>query len=246
MEYLLKASHPSAKTFITMLGTLGGIVDEIGVTFTAEGVGIKALDPARIALINILIPSSAFMEYVTERELTIGINLSSILKILPSPKKSDRLTLLANEEFYELIIEGAVTRRYKFRCIEVASTEVPELSLEFKVRGVVLASAFKSVIKDLEGGEGIEFYAESSDNLILKSVGLGAQAKLSRASGSVIDLEVIEPSKATYDTEYLSKILDLVGIAETLELKYGSDIPISINFKLVDGSSVNYLLAPKV
>lgn len=237
--------HPSAKNLVTILNTLGNIADEIGLLITSKGVEIKALDPAKIALIEVFIPPSAFMEYEVSGDLLIGLNLSSLVRVLPRPKKGDKITIMANEEFHEIIIEGGVRTRYKFRNIEVASAELPEINLEFNVKALALSPALRDAIKELEDSEGIEFITETSDYMLLKALGLNAQVKLSKISGSLLELNVSKSSKNIYDSDYLSRISDLLNVAEVVELQYGNEMPLSISFKTVDDTQVKYLLAPK-
>ena len=244
-EAIVKFEYPSAKAFGAVLDVLGNIVDEVLFNFTSEGLTVKALDPAKVALIIINIPSSAFLEYSAERDLSVGINLSALVKSLPTMKKTDKLVFTANEEFYELIIEGITTKRYKFRSIEVAAEEVPEINIDFKVKAIVLASAFKSAIKDLKGVESIVFEAKDDQYLYLRGAEGGAEAKLSRIAGSILDMEVKEPSRNVYDEDYITKVLDLAGITENIEVKFGSELPLNLYFTLAGGGSAEYLLAPK-
>jgi len=244
-EYIIELEHPSAKTFIIILEALGNIVDEALFNFTNDGAAVKALDPAKVALIEIKIPPEAFLSFKVTKELSVGMNLSSLIKSVAKPKKTDKLTFKANEEFYELIIEGIAIRRYKYRSVEVSATEVPEISLDFKVKALVLAQAFKAAVKDLKGVGSIAFVAEDDQNLYLRAAEGGAEAKLSKMGGSILEMEVSEPTRCVYDEDYIAKILNLTGIAENLEIKFGNDLPLRLSFNLVDGGSVNYLLAPK-
>ncbi len=245
-EYLMRFEYSSAKQFLTLLSVLGNIVDEALFRFTKDGLTIKALDPAQIALISIKMPSSSFIEYSIEGELSVGVNVSNLIKTLPRPKKGDKLIFSANEEFYELIIEGASTKRFKYRSIEVSSQEIGELSPEFKVSALIVAKAFKEAVKDLKGAGTITFVAEDDQYLYLKASELGAEAKLSRAGGSILEMEVKEPSRSNYDEDYILKVLDLTGVTDAVNLKFANEVPLYLSFALVEGGSVEYLLAPKM
>jgi proliferating cell nuclear antigen len=243
---LCRLVYPNAKNFDAIIRTLSNIADEAEVIIEKDNIFMRALDPAKVSLIEITIPTSSLIEFeLPTDKVVIGLNLSSLIKALPRLKKGDKVSLLADEGFYEILIEGDVKKRYRFRSIEVAVSEVPELNIQFKVRAVLLSSAFKDVIKDFEDSEGIEFIADSPEYLLFRALGLNTQAKLSKTSGSLIDLIVEEPSKSIYDTDYLSRIVELLSVSNTVELSYGTDIPVSINFKLADETSIKYLLAPK-
>ncbi len=244
-EPLIEFEYPSAKAFSAVLDVLGSLVDDVLFNFSSEGLTIKALDPAKVALIIVNIPADAFLSYKVEGELSVGINLASLTKSLPTMKKMDKLIFRADEEHYEVIIEGVTTKRYKFRSIEVSAAEVPEINIDFKVRALVIASAFKSAVKDLKGVESIVFEAPNDQDLYLKASAGGAQAKLSKVAGSILEMEVKEPSRCVYDEDYINRILKLVGVTENIEIKFGNDLPLNLYFALVGGGSAEYLLAPK-
>ena len=244
-EWLVSFEHPSAKTFLTVVQALGNIVDESLMNFSAAGLSVKALDPAQIALISIEIPSNTFITYNASKELSVGVNLANLLKTLPKPKKGDKLVFRANEEFYEFLIEGITTKRYKFRSVEVSASQIPEIDLDFKVKAIAIAKAFRDAIKDLKGAEVITFEAQDDQYLYLRAPELGAEAKLSKIGGSLLDMEVKEPSRNNYDEDYINKVLNLATISDTIEIRFGSGIPLNLSFTFVEGGSVKYLLAPK-
>jgi len=244
-EWLVSFEHPSAKIFLTVLQALGNIVDESLINFTESGFNVKALDPAQVALISIELPSNTFTTYNFLRELSVGINLANLLKTLPKPKKGDKLIFRANDEFYEFLIEGVTSKRYKFRSVEVSASQIPEIDLDFKVKALSIAKAFRDAIRDLKGAEVITFEAQDDQYLYLKAPELQAEAKLSKIGGSLLEMEVREPSRNNYDEDYINKVLNLATISDTIEIRFGSGLPVNLSFTFVEGGSVKYLLAPK-
>ncbi len=244
-DFLVYLEYASAKSFITVLKALGNLVDEALFNFTSEGLKVKAIDPAQIALISITLPSDSFLEYRVDREVGVGVNVNNLLKTLPAPKKGDKLIMRAGEEFYEVILEGVTTKRYKYRSIEVSASEIPEIELDFKVRALVMAKSYTMAIKDLKGAGTLIFEVNDDQYFHIKAPELNAEAKLSRLGGSIIDMEVKEASRTGYDEDYLARVLNIGNVAETLEIKFGNEIPAYLSFSLVEGGSVEYLLAPK-
>ncbi|MCD6324386.1 MAG: hypothetical protein J7L55_04690 [Desulfurococcales archaeon] len=244
-DYSVRFEHPSAKSFITLMEVLGSIVDEALMNFGEEGLTIKALDPAQIALIDIEIPRDAFLTYDLKGEVFIGVNLANLLKTLPKPKKGDKLVFTGNEQFYEVLLEGVVSKRYRYRSIEVSASKVPDVDLDFKVLATCLAKAFQDAVKDLKGAGSIVFEAQDDQYLYLKAPEINAEAKLSKVAGSILEMEVKTPSRNVYDEDYISKVLKLSTVSNTIDIKFGPDIPLNLSFTIAEGGSVKYLLAPK-
>jgi proliferating cell nuclear antigen len=236
--------YPSAKTFVTLLEVIGEVADEILMDIGPEAVQVKALDPARLSLIEVRIPSSAFTQYSVRPEgLRIGLNLSSLLKILPKPKKGEVLKFSADESFYSLLIEGTAPKLFRFRSIEVSAEEIPELSLEFKVRARVLSKAFKQALTDLKGSGTIEIEVPATDYILLK--GGGSTVKMSRVSGSIIDIEFEENVRSAYEESYLAKVLPLSTLTDSLTLELSSSSPLRMTFDIPGDIVVRYTLAPQ-
>ncbi|MEM2006219.1 MAG: hypothetical protein QXG17_00720 [Sulfolobales archaeon] len=243
--YLASFEYPSAKVFVTLLEAVGEVADEILMKLSAESLRIRALDPAGLSLIDLEIPSTAFTTYnIRSQELSVGVNLSSLLKVLPKPRKSDVVKFSANEMFYRITIEGAIPKSFKFRSIEVPAEEVPELSLEFKVRAVILSNAFRQAMATLKGVGTIEIEVPSADYIMLR--GGGSTVKLSRVAGSILDIQFEESVKSAYEENYLNKISPLLGLTDSLEFSLSSSKPLSTVFRLPGEVLVRYVLAPQV
>ncbi len=244
-DYVVRFEHPSAKSFMTILEALGNIVDEALLNFSEGGISVKALDPAQVALIDIQIPRDSFVTYEIKGELSVGVNLANLLKTLPRPKKGDKLIFSATEEFYEFLLEGIATKRYKYRSIEVSASQVPSIDLDFKVTAKCISKAFRDAVKDLKGAGTLVFDAQDDQYLYLKAPELNAEARLSRIAGSILEMEVKEPSRNSYDEDYINKVLNLTTVSDVIEIRFGSDIPLNLDFTIVEGGKVKYLLAPK-
>lgn len=244
-SFRVVVEYPSGRVFGRILEMISGIVDEALFTFSSEGLRIRALDPAQVALVSVFIPSSSFLTYDVVEETSVGVNLSNLMRTLPKPKKSDKIILRAGEDFYEFVIESTTVRRYRYRSIEVPVSEIPEISLEFKVRGSVYTSAFKTALNDLRGSGTIVF--EASDNQVLKLTApeVGGEVSFSVMSGSLIELEVDESSRSSYDESYIIKVLPLCEVTNTIKIEFSSDQPIRLTFNLPGGETIEYLSAPK-
>lgn len=243
-EAIASFEYPSAKVFVSLLEAVGEVADEVLMRLTSDGLKIRALDPARIALIELEIPPTAFTSYsLKSEELDIGVNLSSLLKVLPKPKKSDVVKLSADEMFYHITIEGAVPKSFKFRSIEVSAEEIPELNIDYSVKAVLLTKGLKQALSTLKGSGIIEIEAPDADHIILR--GGGTLVKLSRVSGSIIDVEFKESAQSAYEESYLMKVDPLLSLTDSLEFFFKSSSPLSMVFRIPGDVVVRYILAPQ-
>ncbi|RLG80369.1 MAG: DNA polymerase sliding clamp, partial [Thermoprotei archaeon] len=103
---MARVVYPEAKYFKEIIDALGKLIDEVAFQLTQEGLVIKALDPARVALIHIDLPMTAFIEYDVSEETIAGISTANLAKMLKRVKKGDRFVLSVEEDRVEVVIES--------------------------------------------------------------------------------------------------------------------------------------------
>lgn len=243
----LKIVYPEAKYFKEIMDSLSKIVDEVVLKATPEALTIRAMDPGKVALIEINLPQTVFLEYEVPQEASIGLSVNNLSKLIRGVKKGSRFAISLEEEFVYISIEYIGRREYRFRNLEIPVPEIPELNLTFNAKAQVLADTIKSVIKDAETvSETLEIEATTDNVLYFRSRGTSIiETKLTPGVGSLISLEVIEPSKSIYQIEFLKHVLGLTRIADVVSLKFSNDSPLELVFNISDGT-VRYLLAPTV
>ncbi len=249
---LVKAhiAYPDAKAFRTIMEALAKIVDEVAMHVSQEEFRIKAIDPAHIALIEIHLPSTSFIEYELETdmgEVVGGISIANLFKVIKRAKKGEKLDIDITDDNIVLTITSSAVKRYTFKNIEVSEPEIPEAVMEFKVRALLIADTLKNALKDAEAvGDTLEIEAPSEEELILRGKGAGfTETKIVSGSPALLELEVKEASKSAYSVEYLKHVVALTKIADTIQLEYSSQMPIRLQFNLPGEGKVIYLLAPK-
>lgn len=236
-------SYPSARDFTTILKTVSGLVDEAAIQVDTNGVHLKALDPSRIAMFLVDLPPEAFQEFNVVEGISIGLAVSNLVKIFRYLKKGDRLTIAANEEFVEVVVEGmAGGRRYRFRNIGVLAEEVPEISPEYDVEATILSSPFRTAVKELTDiASTIGITANNEMITFFDYDTRKSSVKLTTASGNVISLTVKKNVVVAYAAEYLSKIVDILSLSNIVDVRYGSEAPLSIAIEFSGGKAVYYL-----
>lgn len=73
------------------------------------GIALQAMDTAHVALVALLLRSDGFEPYRCDRNITLGINVQSLAKILKCAGNEDAITLAAADEgnLLSLMFEGS-------------------------------------------------------------------------------------------------------------------------------------------
>ena len=76
---------------------------------------------------------------------------------------------------------------------------------------------------------------------------MGATIELKKGSDTLLNLEVKEPSKATFSLSYLSEIVKAASAtSDVATLEFSSDMPIKLNFEQEKEGKLTYYLAPRI
>ncbi|AFH43230.1 DNA polymerase sliding clamp subunit [Fervidicoccus fontis Kam940] len=244
----VKIVYPDAKIFKSLFESMSKLIDEIRLEINENGLEIRAIDSANVALMSVSFPKESFSEFIINEKKSVGLNLSTLVKMMKRVRKEDRFEIEINEDEISLRLIGTTKREFKVNNLEVAIPEIPEGGIEFSTRLKVISETLKHALKDLElvGNQAI-FEFDGNEKLMISSVGEGKyEMQLTKSSGSIIEVISGNPAKSTYSVEYLLNLLSLTKIADTISISFSSQMPIKLEIDLPTGGNISYLLAPAI
>jgi proliferating cell nuclear antigen len=141
-------------------------------------------------------------------------------------------------------------REFKIHLIESTSGTAPLPKLEFDARISMSKSVFEKVLGDISvvaDQVSISAMKESVTFAGKSDVG-AASIQLDRNGADILELEVKEEAKASYNIDYFQSISKaLSSTAETVLIEYSSKKPAKLSFKLNEqGAIITYFLAPRI
>lgn len=74
------------------------LVTDANFECTEEGINLQAMDNSHVALVAVHLGTSAFKPYRCDRPMPLGVNLTSLTKVLKCAKDDDICTLKAADE----------------------------------------------------------------------------------------------------------------------------------------------------
>ena len=228
---------------MTVVSTL---VDEAKFNISEDGISLRAVDPAHVAMIDMSLKSSAFENYkASENEL--GIDITKMLDVLKLAKPSDIITINHDEEKNRLILKIAnITRSMSLvDTTGMVEPKVPNLSLPVKV--VVSTSELSQGIKASEAISDHISLSATTDGFELASEGDTDAVKLNLPKELLDELECKENVKSLFSLDYFSNMVKSAQSSSTITMNLGTDFPVKIEFPIAtDNGQVNYLLAPRI
>ena len=113
---MLEARLPQGSLLKKTLEAIKELVSDANFDCNDSGIALQAMDNSHVALVALLLRASAFDPYRCDRALSLGVNLSSLSKILKCAGNDDVITIKADDQAdtLNLIFEGTSKFYYIF------------------------------------------------------------------------------------------------------------------------------------
>ena len=238
-----KIRSDALKGIVNIISTL---VDEAKLNVSPDGIGLKAVDPAHVAMVELDVRKAAFESYLAD-DTQIGIDLDKIKEVLRLTASGDIIDMEQDEERGRLVVRvGNITRRMNMvDTSSMSDPKVPQLSLPVSVvgsvyeiqKGIRAAESVSDHIALTADAEGFELSCEGDTD----SVNL----RLDKAK--LVGLTVSEKARSLFPLDYFSNLVKAIPSDTVVRIDLGNDYPVKIHFDLAEGNtSVGYLLAPRI
>jgi proliferating cell nuclear antigen len=244
---MFKASLRDPKLLKHSIDAISNMVDEVGINVTAEGMTLRAMDPAHVALVDFELKKDAFDDYEVDETLVLGIDLDRLNTILKRAGADDKITLEVDSENNALKIrlKNASTRTFNLPLIEVSEEELKVPDLEFPCIVEINSKIISEGIKDAEIVSDHVILKIDSENLYIKARGDLGNVEVKAGKDDVISFEVSQDTRSMFSLEYLKDMIKASDIAGTVKISLGDNIPVKMDF-LSNDIKLSFLLAPRI
>ena len=242
---MLKAAI-NAELLKDSIASLAVIVDEVRFRINSEGITVKAVDPANVAMGIFELGSAAFDEYSAD-ECEIGVDLNKITDLLGIADRSDTVRMELDEVNQKLLIDvGGLS--YTLSLLDPstirAEPRVPQLELPAKV--VLNGADLRRAVKASEKISDHMLMGISDDTFYMEAKGDTDKVRLEMGRDQLIDMKAGDAC-SLFSLDYLSDIVKPTNKVNEVTLSLGRDFPILIDFEIANGAGkISYLLAPRI
>jgi proliferating cell nuclear antigen len=248
---MFKLKVTDAKLLRDMGTAISILVDEATFKIDPDGLKLRAMDPSRVAMIDFEWPKTIFEQYEANEPSKMCINISELLKLLKRAGKDESVELSLDDKAGKLQVKimGKYARNFTMPTLEASEEEVPTPKITFNVKAKTTTQGLSQAIEDAQlVSDHVKIEADS-EKLTLNAAGdlMGANIVLQKGSDALLDLEVKEPSKATFSLSYLSEIIRAAAAtSEIATLEFSSDMPVRIDFQQTKEGKLTFFLAPRI
>ncbi len=223
------------------------LVDEAKFRLNPDGLSVRAVDPANVAMVSLDLSRDAFESFdATDGEL--GIDLTKLNSIMEMADKDDSIEIDLDETAHKLIIRMRGLS-YTMSLLDPSSIrkepKVPSLDLPAHI--VIRGEDLKRAVKAAEKVSDYMCIGVRGDVFFMEAEGDTDNVQLEMTKDQLIELNP-EEAKSLFSLDYLtdiSKIAGKTGVEVSIDV--GKDYPLKVRFKIAEGhGDVSYMLAPRV
>jgi len=248
---LFQASLPDAKLWRNILSAISTLVEEADFNVSPEGIKLRSMDPSHVAMVDFEWPKSAFEKFNCSQPNKVRVNIGNMLKLLKRVKSEETLEISYDDATKKvgLLLKGKITKRFILPTLESIEEEVPTPKVVFNSRVKMTTESLRDVIEDAQSiSDNVRLETTPDKLLVSTSTEVSsANMEIEKGSEAMLEMEIKEPSKATFNLNYLANIVRAGGSAsEIVTMEFSTNMPIKVEFEMPQQGRLLYYLAPRI
>ncbi|KAF2435867.1 proliferating cell nuclear antigen [Tothia fuscella] len=256
---MLEARLEQADNFKKVVEAIKDLVQDCNFDCNDSGIALQAMDNSHVALVSMSLKAEAFSPFRCDRNIALGINLSSLTKVLRAAQSSDILTLKAEDapDVVNFTFESADSDRISEYDIKLMDIDQEHLGIPDTEYGAVVkmpSSEFLRICRDLSAisesvtiectKEGVKF--SSNGDIGNGAVTLRQHTDVDKPDKNV-EISLTEPVSLTFSLKYLLNFCKATGLSSSVELSLSSEVPLLVDYTLGSNNGfLRFYLAPKI
>ncbi|KAK9450397.1 proliferating cell nuclear antigen, N-terminal domain-containing protein [Limtongia smithiae] len=254
---MLECKLEQAALFKKIVEAIKEQVTDCNFDCSEHGLALQAMDTSHVSLVSLLLGSDGFSEYRCDRNITLGINLGSLTKILRCGNNEDILTLEATDSPDTLVVRFENTQadrmsEYALKLMDIDQEHLGIPETDYAATVTLPSAEFQRICRDMQTlsesitiqctKAGVKFSCDGD-------IGSGSVTLKPNASADKPELatkiELSEPVSLTLSTKFLLNFCKATGLSNVVTLKLADENPILVEYPLASGH-LRFYLAPKL
>lgn len=249
-----------AAFFKCLIDAVKEMVTEVVFDCSSNGIHMQAMDNSHVALINFSLNSSkAFSHYKCDTEMSIGINVVSLQKVLKLCNNEDILTLQKNknEDKMTLLFEspnGSKISKFCVNLLDIYQEQLVIPDVDYKTYFSMSSQELVRICKDFkdladtvtissDSKSGIKF--SFSGDTTNGNVTLTPNSSMNDDSLPPVTVKVLENTSASFSSKYLNLFTKGSLMSQVVNVSLSDALPLSIEYTFQEGV-LKYFMAPKM
>lgn len=256
---MLEARLDQAELLKKVVDAIKDLVQDCNFDCNDSGIALQAMDNSHVALVSMNLQADSFAPYRCDRNIALGVNLTSLTKVLRAAQNNDVLTLKALDapDSLNLVFESKDNDRiseYDLKLMDIDQEHLGIPETEYAATIKMPSAEFKRICTDLMAlSESVTIDA-SKDGIKFSCTGdIGNGSVTLRQHTNVenekenVEIELTEPVALTFSLKYLVNFCKAAGLSSQVTICLSNEVPLLVSYQLTGaGSNLRFYLAPKI
>jgi len=222
------------------------------------GITLQAMDSSHVSLVSLSLKSDGFDTFRCDRNLSLGMNLGSMSKIVKCAGNDDIITVKAgdNADTVTFVFESPNQEKvsdYEMKLVDLDTEHLGIPDTEYSAVVKMPAGEFQRICRDLSQigdsviisctKEGVKFSA--SGDLGTGNVKLAQTSSTDKEEEAVV-VEMNQAVCLTFALRYLNFFSKATALSPQVTLSMSQDVPLVVEYKIADMGFLRFYLAPKI
>lgn len=235
------------------------LVTEANFDCSTTGVSVQAMDSSHVSLVALLLRADGFDHFRCDRNVSLGINLGSMGKVLKCCNNDDIVTLKSDEngDAMTFMFENQNADRisdFELKLMDIDSEHLGIPDTDYKCTVQMPSAEFQRICRDLAilgdtvtisvTKEGVKFSVSGemgSGNMTIKP-----NETVDTKDEDRVKVEMEEPVCLNFALRYLNFFTKATSLSDTVILSLSADVPLVVEYRINELGHIRYYLAPKI
>ncbi|KAK4111766.1 proliferating cell nuclear antigen [Canariomyces notabilis] len=255
---MLEARLEQASILKKVVDAIKDLVQDCNFDCNDSGIALQAMDNSHVALVSMMLKAEGFSPFRCDRNIALGVNLTSLTKVLRAAQNEDILTLKAEDapDVLNLVFESSETDRiseYDLKLMDIDQEHLGIPDTDYAATITMPASEFKRITTDLiamsesvtidANKDGVKFSCQG--DIGNGSVTLRSHTNVEKPAES-ISIELSEPVSLTFSLKYLVNFCKASALSNSVKICLSNEVPLLVEYSLAGSSYLRFYLAPKI
>ncbi|EDQ88615.1 uncharacterized protein MONBRDRAFT_37444 [Monosiga brevicollis MX1] len=255
---MFEATFNQASILKQVLEATKDLVNDANWDCSAEGIALQAMDSSHVSLVSLSLRGDELASYRCENQISLGINMNTMTKILKCAENNDRTIIRADDDADVMVFvfesEGRdKTSKYEMKLMDIDSEHLGIPEQEYSATVQMSSKEFSRIVRDLSTiGENVEITVDK-EGITFGAKGESGSGTVSLKSNPSVDegssnitIDLTDSVKLNFALRYLTFFTKAAPLSDNVSLSLSADVPLMVEYAIGDVGFIRYYLAPKI
>lgn len=240
-----------------ILDAMKDLVTDANFDCSSTGFSLQAMDSSHVALVALLLRSDGFEHFRCDRNITMGINLPNMSKMLKCANNDDIITVKAEDDgdtvtfMFESPNQDKISD-FEMKLMDIDSEHLGIPEEEYEAVVTMPSAEFLRICRDLStigdtvqmdvSKDGVKFTTEGD----IGKANIVCRPSNNTDGGPETTIKCKDPVHLTFALRYLNSFTKATPLTDKVVISLSKELPVQCEYEIPSVGYLRYYLAPKI